>query len=129
MKKTHVILTVSGNHYFLNKKQTEKLFSLRGKNATIEIDGQTIMVRRISEIMTIDEYYRNHPEKRVPDYKRLEQMGLGIIKKARNNKKAIIGMKKGLESYVNSAMYQGTENAIKLIDFANKRLAEIDKEC
>lgn len=61
--KTHVLITYSKSTYFLTKNQEAKLKYI-GLNDTIEIDGNKIKGANIAEIIKIEEYYKQHPQKR-----------------------------------------------------------------
>lgn len=59
--KTHVLITYNDSHHFINFKQNEALKNL-GKDDRIEIDGSTIKGSNISEVMTLEIYYKTYPD-------------------------------------------------------------------
>lgn len=74
---THVVLTYSNNCYFITQKQE---IALRSMNDNDRFYVNTFMVRvnTIKEILPIEEYYQNHPDKR-PQYDNYENKTLEKI--------------------------------------------------
>ena len=60
---TYVILTFSGNKYFITERQEKKLRGM-SKDDIIPLNGNTIKASAISEIITLADYYSQHPSER-----------------------------------------------------------------
>ncbi len=124
--KTHYIITYTGSHYGITAQQENKLQTMKS-TSKLDIDGNTVIVSSIAEVMTREQYYKTFPDKRPPSldiYKDQEGMGMeGIISASR--KDALKGLFKGLNSYINSDKYQGTKAPIELRNKIQIRLDSI----
>jgi len=123
---THAIITYSGAHYLLTADQEEALRP-KSLDESIELEGSIIPVRSISEIMSIGKYYETFPNRKpipMDRYRELPALGFdGVISISRAG--AVKGIIKGLKNYIESDKYKGTEAPKKLLEMAEKRLAEI----
>lgn len=63
---THVIITYTGGHYKITEQQ-EKILQRVGQDQIIEVEGNKIKGRNISEVMTIEKYHETFPNKK-PEY-------------------------------------------------------------
>ena len=75
--KTHVLISFTGVHYFINADQ-EKQLSKVGDKDRINIDGSVVVGKNISDVLTIEKYYQTFPNKR-PSYNRQDFTGLSDI--------------------------------------------------
>jgi hypothetical protein len=99
--KTHVIITIPGGHYPITGEQNKALMQ-KNMDEEVIIDGCTIKLRYISEVMTTQKYYETYPNKRpapTDNFKGLTGMGFnGIIK--RSPDAARQGMIKGMKKFL-----------------------------
>jgi len=112
-----VIITYTGVHYVVEEEQALKIAELP-HDGEAYLNGSLIMRKNIADILTLEKYYETHPNKRpliVDNYKFLDGMGYtGIIKKVGKGK-AMKSMIKGLENYITSDNYKGTEAPKELL--------------
>lgn len=59
----YVILTYTGFHYFISRDQERKLRTL-GQGDEMEINGNVVKMRNISDIVTLDKYYERFPDRK-----------------------------------------------------------------
>lgn len=131
MNYTHAIITYSKVHHLITGSQA-KAISLLPPDGEAMLNGQLLKRNNVADILTIDEYYRNFPQKRlqVQGYKDLTlPAGKGIDGIIRSSSvKALEEMKKGLENYLNSSeqnpiapngkdkrWHKGTEEPVELL--------------
>lgn len=98
----------------------------KGKDI-IGVGSQMINLKSIKVMQSLEEYYNQYPDQRPPQYDDFKQriqedQGiLGTINKFKDNKKALKEMIKGLEGYINSDHYQGTEAPKELLSIMNTK--------
>ena len=109
---SHVIITYTKAHYFITPMQEERLKSL-GQDDIIEIDDNKIKGRNIAEVMTTKKYYETFPEKKQNDLPLFISSERQPMSKERYTH-AIKSMIRGINGYINSPRYQGTDKPIKL---------------
>ncbi len=129
-KITHVIITYSKGIYKITARQNTHLQTLV-LDSEIIINDNTVKLRAISEIQTIEKYYETHPEKRpqrnpiefknLPEYKSLMNPEFYTSKR----KNALMGLIKGLKKYIASPQYKGTDTPKQLLKTMELRLSEI----
>jgi hypothetical protein len=61
--KTHVIISFTGSHYFINEKDEVRLRTVGGDD-NIVINGSVLKGKNIAEILTIKKYYETYPNKK-----------------------------------------------------------------
>ena len=57
-----VVVTYSGSHYFINTLQYDLVLA-NGTDEIYDFDGSKVKGRNIAEIVTIEQYQKDHPEK------------------------------------------------------------------
>ena len=62
-KITYAVISFTGSHYLITQDQEKKL-SMINKNDNIDINGAIVRGSNIAEIIPIQEYYKQYPEKR-----------------------------------------------------------------
>jgi hypothetical protein len=121
---TYVVITIAGAHYPITSSQRDTIMRMEMDQEVI-IDGCTVKLRHISEIMTTQKYYETYPKKRpafTDNYKQLPGMGMaGVIKQAKR-KDMLEGIIKGLKNYITSNKYQDTDAPKELLEMAENRL-------
>jgi len=128
--KTHVIITYSKGIYFITQKQNERIGTL-GLDSEIIIDGNTVKLRAISEIQTVEKYNELNPTKNInthysdnSEYNKIlkEKKSWSTDRYIRESKNALQGIIKGLKRYINSSNYKGTEKPKELLKHMELKL-------
>lgn len=130
MNPTHAIITFSKVHHLVTEDQAMKI-SMLPPDGEAMIDGKPPLIKRnnVADIITIEQYYRNFPQKKdqqslLPknDPKLLEAKGIDGIIRDTNSVFALEQIKKGLEKYIKSFKYKGTDAPQGIIDQINKKI-------
>jgi len=116
--KTHVIITFSGSHHFINATQEKRLQSL-SKDDQIEIDGNTIFIKSISEIITVNKYYQTFPDRKEQDtaYTAKPKHYETLINRIHKEGEAFKGLLKGLKRFCD-----GNPKSLKANKFYQEQL-------
>jgi hypothetical protein len=96
---TNVIKTYSDSVFFLTAEDNQRLLTV-GASDWFSIDGQRIKGSNISEILTIQEYYKQNPEAKpvsYPDFTGTKPTQYSKKKTIRNINSMISGFKKVFE--------------------------------
>lgn len=127
--KKYTIIAYTGTHYLITAEQEIKMRSL-GQDEEIRIDGNTVKMKNIAEILTIDKYYETYPEKRenyIPIFFQPEPY-ISPIKEAFKHERNLKFMIKELKNYIGSKEYQGTDKPIKLLKTMENKLKSIQNK-
>lgn len=114
---THVIITYSKIHYFITQEEHDRLQDL-GFDQAIVVNGNTIMGRNISDVMTTQKYYETFPDK-VPDtirYPRDDKYQ--SLPERTSSKNGLASLIRGIKSYVDESTSRGEKpvNAQAIMD-------------
>jgi hypothetical protein len=96
---THAIITFSGVHYLITAEQELALRS-KGNNEDIIINGNTLRVKNISDILTLEKYYETYPDRKpdiLPEYKQLPEW---TINRYMQRKSCLQKMINGFKQYI-----------------------------
>ena len=118
----YILVFIDGSKKYINKKAYDFIWKemANGKDI-IGVAGQMINLKSIKIMQNLEEYYDQYPKERPQVYddfkqKIQEDQGIiGTINRYKDNKRALKGMIKGLEGYINSDRYQGTNNPKELL--------------
>lgn len=122
--KTNVIITFTKSHYFITDQQNERLkkLSLTDK---IEINGNMVSIGNIAEIQTIEEYYKQHPEKEWQEPRNAFKENYGDIdlNKTINRPNAIKGIIRDLKQFIAEQEFKGVKplKALELLEHIEGR--------
>lgn len=98
--KTHIVITINKNKYFITSQQEIFLRTAEMRDS-IYTDKGMFKVHQITEILPIEEYYNNNPEER-PQYDNYPKISLPATMKnftPARHKKAIDCMAKGFKKH------------------------------
>jgi hypothetical protein len=115
--KTHVVLTFSGSEHFINAKQELALRQMSDSDR-LYLDEAMVRVNTIKEIVPIETYYKNNPEKR-PRYENYTYNDASRIPKTPNinRLRALKSMKRGfLKHFHGREMGEYAKNILKNMD-------------
>ena len=125
--KSHVIMTWNKTEHFITQKQHNIVINL-GLQDKIIVDGNLIFGKSIAEILTLDNFYKNFPDKRPQqelkpfDFKTISQTMNGFSKERR--KKALESMRSGFLTVFNGE--PTTSSAKSILKDMNFRIDTID---
>jgi hypothetical protein len=121
--KEYMLVFFDGSKKIISQKQYLNIFSNMGKHESfnIKIDDQLYNSKSISKLLSLEEYYNQHPQDRPPVYKALE---IPPISKT-TNKRHTEEMIKGLKKYITSDKYRGTDKPIELLKQMEQRLLTV----
>lgn len=127
--KDRVICFMGGGVRLITKEQEAFLFSqevTRKGSATIE--GDFINLSSIARIIDTEEYYREHPNMRpAPEMpKDLPYLSPGEIRRGNVRREGLVSMIRGMENYIASDRYQGTDKPKELLAMFERKLATLD---
>lgn len=127
MQYSHAIITYSGVHYLITA-QEEELLRNKKLGDEFEIEGSTIKVNNIADVLTTQKYYETYPDKRPPVTNRLKELpgiGMGgLIQTSRE--KALKGITGGLKKFLSDKPDDECKSAREMLALAEKRLTQIN---
>lgn len=128
--KDRVIMFIGGGTQFITGGQETMIFSQQATIAGgVRIDGNFLSLSSISRIISRDEYYNQHPEKRPPaEYKSFDHQEFGNIRNGLVHKEALESMVRGMKGYIESDRYQGTQAPKDLLKMMENRLEEFSNQ-
>ena len=125
----YILVFIDGSKKYINTKAYDIIWNSMAKGQDIiGLGNQMINLKTIKVMESLEEYYNQYPKERPPVYddfkqKIAEDQGFaGIINKHKDNKKALKEMIKGLEGYINSKRYKGTNAPKELLALMNNAL-------
>lgn len=123
---THVILFKDGGKKYLNKNAYDVIWGeISTGKKEILINGSMISVAMIGELISIEEFYQQHPDER-PEIRYPEMPGIGargvIVRET--NIKNLKSIEAGLQRYIDSDKYQGTKAPLELLLLVQTRILE-----
>lgn len=141
--KSHAIITYSKIHHLVTEDQAIKI-SMLPPDGEAMLDGQLLKRNNIADIITIENYYKNFPQKKdqqslLPqnDPKLLEERPLGIngVIRQTNNVFALDQIARGIKKYMSSTesnpvrpngkdarWFKGTNSPQEILDQINKKI-------
>ena len=129
--KTNVIVFTDGSNKFITKEIADKIVKItitpQLKVEGITIGNNYIKLTQIAKLLTTEEFYEQYPDKRSDP--RLNYLGdnyyQGDGKKLKYNRiNALKGMIKGLQEYIDSRQYKGTDKPLELMKKIKLKLTE-----
>lgn len=102
-EKTHVVVTATGSNHFISKVQYETFLNMSLDDMLrIDAKGTMVKVASIMEILTVEQYYEQHPDQKPAVYTKMEWLeevpqGIdGLLANApkKGLEQMILGMKK-----------------------------------
>jgi len=123
-----MMLFVDGSKKGITQKQYDNIKQLMDAGIKgVEIkDFGYIAFHSISRMLDINEYYKIAPEEERPAPKLKELKYETPIRNLENYKEGLKGMIKGLESYIFSTKYQGTQAPVEILKRLEKKLANLN---
>lgn len=127
--RDRIIVFIGSGTQIITREQEAAIFSSEvTKRGSISIDGNYINLSSIARIIGLEEYYREHPNMR-PAPKPSDtflHLTMGQIRKGNVRREALASMIRGLENYIASSRYQGTNKPLELLSVFKSRLAALD---
>jgi len=122
MEKTHVIIFHDKSKKFISKEVFDNIWKLSTSGQDKFKSGENIIAfSSIAKILTTEEFYNQYPQEReaqiATSYKNFNGLGFrGVIANA-TVKNALESIIKGMESFIESARYQGSKETKELLEF------------
>lgn len=123
--REYIVLFIDGSKKFLTKKQFTILMQASGGRAKgVVMDNSFIAFSSISKIMELEEYYKQYPDKRPQEYKKMKaEKSEEWTKEKRIN--AMQNMRKGVLKYKNGRG-KGGKQVDDLIARIDNRIHELE---
>ena len=127
--KDRVICFMGGGVKFITSEQESFLFSqevTRKGSATVE--GDILNLSSIARIIDTEEYYREKPNMRpAPEpIKDFPHLTMGEIRRGNVRRAGLESLIRGIENYIASPRYQGTNKPKELLVTFKRRLETFD---
>ena len=125
--KNFIILTMSGGEYIINEEQYEKLLMAPPKS-NVRLGSNLINSSSISEVVELNDYYFQHPEKRpARELETFEGMKRQEFSDERRIK-AYGSFLKGFNKSVSEQGYPMSEKQKQILDKVKKIMSQIGGE-
>lgn len=123
---THVIVTFSKTRHFITAREQQALKSLPN-GVLAEMGGSIINTSSIAEIVTVEDFYRSHPDERPteapPEFKVPRDEYVPLERQAERAETRMSGLVKGLREYC--AKPEAGPNSKAMLERAEKRYIEL----
>jgi hypothetical protein len=120
-----IIIFHDGSKKQVTTSRAEKIWELSAKQDGFMIAGSYYKFSTVAKILTLEEYYCEYPDERPDPTPIIEESRLiAEPKYVHSRARALASLIKGLEQYIASDKYQGTENPKKILEKAKRKLEE-----
>ena len=123
---THVIITFSKTRHFITAREQMALKSLPN-GVLAEMGGSVVNTSSISEILTVEDFYRSHPDERPaeppPEFQIPREEYVPLERQAERSQNRMKGLLRGLREYC--ATPESGPNSKAMLEKAEKRYAEL----